>query len=149
MEYQVLIYCIIDSAMMPPAVLPPVLSAERRVAACRSVARLPARSTSKTSTSLLTSQRLLEPALKQRSGCLHGSNCTHTHGLDVNVVLLVCPSSLSIILSPRVTVMKCLGRTFFASFVKNEAISCRKRVSVPGSRGSGAREGLDSRTFWP
>lgn len=38
---------------------------------------------------------------------------------------------------------------FFASFVKNEAISCRKRVSVPGSRGSGAREGLDSRTFWP
>ena len=62
MEYQVLIFCIIDSVIIPPAVLPPVLSAESRVAAHTSTARLPARSTSKTSTALVTSHRESEPA---------------------------------------------------------------------------------------
>lgn len=45
MEYQALIYCIIDSEMMPPAVLPPVLSPESRVATHTSTACLPAHGT--------------------------------------------------------------------------------------------------------
>lgn len=79
MEYQVLIYCIMDTAMVPPAVLPPVPSAERHVAMHRSMARLPAPSTSKTSTLPLTSQRVTERAPGETTACLHGTSCWHAH----------------------------------------------------------------------
>ncbi len=83
MEYQVLIYYIIDSVMMPPAVLPPVLSAESRVATHKPMARLPARSTSKSSTSPLTSQRDPKPAPLERTTCLYGKSCYNTYNSKV------------------------------------------------------------------
>lgn len=127
-EYQVLIYCIIDSAMIPPAVLPPVLSAESRVAVHRSTARFPARSSSKTSTSLLTSQALRTSSGGERASM---AQAARTKRWDVNVFLDVCPSSLSIILSPCVTVMKC----FLAPQWKMKPLVVEGEGAVPGSRG--------------
>lgn len=80
MEYQVLIYCIIDSEMMPPAVLPPVLSPESRTHP-RLVYQHAA--LQNTSTSLLTSQRLPGAAQMHKSVRRHSiSLFAHSLWLD-------------------------------------------------------------------
>lgn len=120
MEYQVLIYCIIDSVMMPPAVPPPVLSAESRVAAHGSTARLPPRGALKnkhipikqSKTSRTGSGGENPPAYTARD-----ARTLPRAGKDAAVVLEVRPSGPrrhppSPLL--RVTVMKRLGRAVLA-----------------------------------
>lgn len=98
MEYQVLIYCIMDSEMMPPAVLPPVLSAERHVAAHIFTARLPAHS---------TSERKHIPINQPKStrSSSNGTSCSHKKGGEE----MVCPYSSVLWTLPFVTLMNCLS----------------------------------------
>lgn len=133
---------------MPPAVLPPVPSAESRVTPRRSTARLPAHGASKTSTPLLTSRGLTEPGssrddvsaptvcprvklTRAKSGqkyreCL----CTFDHPAGASSCLRRCSCD-----SDKVAQLGCFG-----SSVKNEAISCPRKRPVQNRQGWRAYE---------
>lgn len=79
-------------------------------------------SSSKTSTSLLTSQALRTSSDGERASVAQAARTTRW---DVNVFRDVCPSSLSIILCDS-------DERLLGSSVKNEAISCSGRGSSAG-----------------
>lgn len=130
---------------MPPAVLPPVLSAESRVA-MRTDPRLvyPLPALQKQTQPPVNQSKTSRTGLQQREppACMAQAACT-LNTMRRRVVLEVRPSQASV--SPRlrsstrdsdeVPPLGCFGS------VKNEAISRTGRGPAPGSRGSWAREG--------